>query len=484
MTEPLLTGGELRPLIELVFGKRLRIAAVFLIATIGMYVFLRVIDFASYEASSVAMVKTPMVDFDGRIDPNPQVAPAYLDLAISDGLLADTHDLLVEMRELAEPIRQEVGFEGEIDFHLRQDWILKLRQNEELAARLSAAAENLELDWQKEIFRDPVMFLGLFEIGSKDIHSFDLFKFQETFRIKAGIAAQTNVYILSEPFINLSVTWGSPGAAALLANLWGHLFVDRANELTKQTGETTEESILGEAAKLEEQLSGLKTRLTEMRGQPEYQKLQKIRSLENALYGGEARIDMFGYVEFHANFSQESGLIGKLSEAKMEMAQAIGETQSVKTLLAELSAASEEVRLELMEKGRWANLRAAETIGKVEGMEDQVEAMSQEIQELRQGIAEFESEYRDVEFKIEQGNRIFSEKLTTSIFSRSRLKAGYAIPPMVFVERAIPSKQRAGMSRLVLALAVGCFVTLVSLCWIVYRGYLIPAFGTSKPNTS
>jgi hypothetical protein len=168
----------------------------------------------------------------------------------------------------------------------------------------------------------------------------------------------------------------------------------------------------------------------------------------------------------------------------MEMAQAIGETQSVKTLLAELSAASEEVRLELMEKGRWANLRAAETIGKVEGMEDQVEAMSQEIQELRQGIAEFESEYRDVEFKIEQGNRIFSEKLTTSIFSRSRLKAGYAIPPMVFVERAIPSKQRAGMSRLVLALAVGCFVTLVSLCWIVYRGYLIPAFGTSKPNTS
>src|SRR3990172_5403909 len=104
MTEPIVTSRELLPLFSLLFRERFRILGVFVAATLICYGILLFVKIAKYESMSVVMIKVPVVDFEFRIDPNPQVAPAYVDLAQADALLFDTHALAVEMHRLPEPI--------------------------------------------------------------------------------------------------------------------------------------------------------------------------------------------------------------------------------------------------------------------------------------------------------------------------------------------------------------------------------------------
>ena len=476
MTEPILTSQELKPLLSLVFRKRFRILGLFLLVTIAFYAFLRIVKFASYEAASVVMVKIPLIEYDVRVDPNPQVAPAYLDLAMSGGLLADTHALMRQMRRLAEPIAQELGIEEHVTTSLRKGWLPKLLDMPDLAERLSKAASTLPDEWQRDIFSDPEAFLALFEIHPKDVDSVDLFKMKQAFNVRSGIAAQTNVSILNEPFLTMKVSWSSPGAAALWANLWGHVFVDRSNDLTVETGVSTEKSLLTEAEKIESQLDRLKTERAAKRGSAEYQKLLKAQALENALYGGRTKIDMFGYVEFHASFSNEAGLHGKLSEVKLELAKAVGEASALQKQMEESKDTPDPEASELRRQSNLAELKTRQVAAQVAETERQIAAMSGEAQRLREEVADFESDLQRTEFEIEQGTRIFSEKVTTTTVSRSRLKSGYQIPPMVFVERAVPDKHPAGPKKSILSLAVGALVTLVYLCWIIYQGYLVPTF--------
>ena len=472
MTAPIVSSQDLRPLITLIFRKRFRIVGLFLIVTVGLFTYLKVIKFAEYESSAIVMVKTPLIDFDARIDPNPQIAPVYFDLAMSGGLLADTHKLLLEMRELAEPIGNEFGIESRVRPDERSGWLAKMRGTVDFEKRLEEIASLLPLDWQREIFRDPEMFLGLFELHPKDLGPIDLGKMQESFSVRSGIAVQTNVSVVNEPFINMKVSWRSPGSAALWANLWARIFVDRVNDLTVETGEGTEESIVTEGAKLEHELQLLNQTLTEESSQPEYQKMREVRAIENALYGGEAKFHLFGYVDLHGEISTQSGLVGKLGELRLKHAEAVAEASA----LLSMAEGSEEAKR--------AQIQAASLETQVAESERQIEEMATRARTLRGEIADFQSSYKQTEFQIEQGTRIFAERLTTSVFSRSRLKAGYAIPPMVFVERAVPNKLPAGPKKSVLSLAAGFFAALLYLCWVVYRGYVVPSVEAQRKPTA
>ena len=70
MTETMLTGKDLHPLIDLLFRKRVGIIILFLIATFGTYGTLKILKVANFQAASMVMVKIPLVDLDFRLDPN------------------------------------------------------------------------------------------------------------------------------------------------------------------------------------------------------------------------------------------------------------------------------------------------------------------------------------------------------------------------------------------------------------------------------
>jgi hypothetical protein len=470
-------GHELRPLFTLLFRKRFAIVAVFLIATIGTYFTLRLLKVATYDSTAIILVKIPLIDFDARIDPNPQVAPAFIDLARSDQILVSTHDALVQLRRLADPLRQEWGIEEYVTPDLREGWLPVLAKKPDLEERLAALGEGLEEEWKREILSDYRLFLALFEIKPEDIERVPLFVMQELFSAKTGIVAQTNVSIVNEPFLRLTVTWGSPGAAAVLANLWGHLLVEQTNDLIRMAGETTEDSVVGEVAKVEQQVFDLQARLAEMRADPLYQKMREAEGLENSLYGGRARLDLFGYVEAHADLSQQSGLVGELNRLQLESAAASGKAMAIASEVENSTADRSSLEAEL------PSLRseALATEAAARAVEDRVNDLSDRARALREQVAEFEAEYHRTEFQSEQLTRLFSERLTTSLFSRSRLKTGYSIPPMVFANKAVPDKHPAGPKKALLSLAVGSLATLFYLCWILYAGFLVPVLGNRRP---
>ncbi|MCA9448483.1 MAG: hypothetical protein KC931_15280, partial [Candidatus Omnitrophica bacterium] len=93
MTQPFLTEKDLHPIVDLVFRKRFRLLLVFLAVTFGVYGGLKILKVANFQATSVTMVKIPLVELEYRVDPNPQAASVFMALAESDGLLADSYDL-------------------------------------------------------------------------------------------------------------------------------------------------------------------------------------------------------------------------------------------------------------------------------------------------------------------------------------------------------------------------------------------------------
>ncbi|MBW7939155.1 MAG: hypothetical protein H3C63_10230, partial [Candidatus Omnitrophica bacterium] len=123
MTEPILTDKDLRPLFTLFFRKRFWIVGIFIAGTLASYGLLLVLKAARYDSIAVVMIKVPVVDFEFRIDPNPQVAPAYIDLAQADALLYDTHQLVNEMHSLAEPLATEMGIGQELSMRERDTWL-------------------------------------------------------------------------------------------------------------------------------------------------------------------------------------------------------------------------------------------------------------------------------------------------------------------------------------------------------------------------
>lgn len=447
MTEPILTGGDLRPLFRALFGKRFHLLAILVAGTLASYAVLLLVKIQRYEAGAVVAVKIPTIDFEFRIDPNPQVAPAYVDMAQSDALLYDTHSLMARMRRLAEPIAKEYELPETMTVKERDRILRALKKNAELPDKLRKAAEELAEDWQRECFVEPEFFLGLFEFDKDVVDQVPMYIMQESFTVKTNIAQQTNITLVNQPFLNLRVRWDSPGAASVFANLWATLFVERANQLSTEMGYSTEESILKESSKIEEEVAALHKRMAELEARPEYQKLLGARAIENSLYGGRARLDMYGYVELHADIGLQSGLLGELNRLMTESSRQSGKPAEEAGALA---------------------AQAREMAGRIRSMTEEARA-------LRGEVADFAAEYRQVQFEIDQRNRLMAERLTTAMFSSTRLKSGYAVPPMVFVERAIPSTHPTGPSRAILALVIGVLCSLLYACWVIYRGFLIPA---------
>jgi hypothetical protein len=445
MTEPILSSSDLKPLFSVVFARRFRIVGILVGATLACYCVLLLLKLASYESVSVVMVKVPVIDFEFRVDPNPQVAPAYVDLAQADALLFNTHSLAVEMRSLAEPVAKEYGIPEEVSFKERDIFLKKLRRDTDLPNKLEAAGAKLSVNWQRDFFVQPEFFLGLFEIDQETLDQIPLYTMQEAFTVKTNIAQQTNINLVNQPFLNFKVRWGSPGAAAVFANIWSRLFVDRANDLAVEMGYNTEESVLRESTKIGKEVEAFRKKLADLQTRPEYQKMLKVEGLENSLYGSRSRLDMFGYVELHADIALQSGLVGELSKLEVEKAKAEGEAEAPK-LASQVASVSK-----------------------------QIEELTAHAQAMRGEISAFNAEYHQIQFEIDQRNRLMAERLTTAMYSTTRFKSGYAIPPMSFVERAIPSKHPTGPPRSILSLVFGVLCAMLYTSWVIYRQYLVPA---------
>jgi len=458
MTEPIVTSNELLPLFQLLFRQRFRILGVFVATTLVSYFLLLWIKIAKYDAMAVVMIKTPVIDYEFRIDPNPQVAPAYVDLAQADALLFDTHALAVLMHRLAEPLAKEYEIPQEIPVRDRDAWLKRLRLDPEFPKKATILSASLEMEWAREFFCQPEFFLGLFEIEKETFDQVPLYVMKDAFTVKTNIAQQTNITLVNQPFLNFRVRWSSPGASAVFANLWTRLFVDRANRLAVEMGNSTEESILKESSKIEKEVERLKLYLSELQAKPEYQKMLEVQGLENALYGSRTQLDMFGYVELHADIGFQSGLIGDLGKLELELAKAEG-----------VSGASGE--------GMPTHAEMARLQGAVLSTQARIYEMRERAQKIRAEIAAFVAEYKQTEFEINQRYRIMAERLTTATFSSTRLKSGYLAPPISFGERAVPSRQPTGPGRSILALAIGILFSMLYTCWVIYRGYLVPVLG-------
>ncbi len=443
MTEPFLTGKDLHPIVDLVFQKRYKLLIVFLVFTFGTYGTLKLLKMASYSATSLVMVKIPLVDFDYRMDPNPQASSVYFALAESDGLLADVYQLTRELREAIEPVRKDFEIPDPISHDQREAYLAALRQKPEFRSKLKEASQPLVEEWQRDLLSDPMMAVGLLEISPEDIAGLPLYRLQQSFKVQSKIALQTNITIVNEPFLNFQVTWDSPGASAVLANVWGRLFVERANTLTIESGNVTEDSMISESGKMLGEADALRSSIAEMESTPDYQKVNRADSIERLLYGSKNTFRMHGYVEFEGVMFNEPGLIAELEKMKIK------ET-------AEASV--------------------------VASAEDRVTALSEELQVLRRETVDFVARYQEAKASLMGIERIFGDRLTTSLFTHSRIKGGYYNPPMVFVERAIPSKKTVGPSKSILGLAVGAMVTLAYLCWILYAGYIVPTLRTQRAD--
>jgi len=464
MTEPILSGSDLRPLLQVLFARRGRTIGILLLGTVLSFVFLLWWRTPHYQSGAVVMVRVPMVSMEFQIDPNPQIAPAYLDLAGSDGLFSDTYSQLLEMRRIGRPIADELDIPAEVNFKDRENILPRLRKSPDLPGKLVQAASALPLDWQKELFIQPDFFLGLFEFNEDKLEQLPLFEMQKAFKVKTKIAEQTNITVTNQPFLNFNVRWKSPGASAVWANLWSRLFVDRTNDITKAIGAATEVSILEESSKIEGEVENLQKKQAHLRAQSEYQKMLLVRGMENTLYGGSSKIDMFGYIELHADIATQTGLMGDLGKLEFEAAAAVSAASAAIT---SGSNADETARLK-----REATLLLAQ----VEGTRDRIGTLAAEAKSLRAEVAEFNAQYEHLQFEIDHRNRIMAERSTTAIFANTRIKPGYTLPPMVFVERAIPAIQPVGIPHELLAVVFGILFALLYMAWVVYREYLVPAF--------
>ncbi len=453
MTEPIVSSSELRPLFNLLFRQRFWIVGVFIGATLCSYGLLLWVKIAKYDSMAVVMIKTPVIDYEFRIDPNPQVAPAYVDLAQADALLFDTHALAVRMHELAEGMAKEYEIPQEIPVRDRDAWLKRLHRDPEFPHKAAIASASLEVEWAREFFCQPEFFLGLFEIEKETLEQVPLYIMKDAFTVKTNIAQQTNITLVNQPFLNFRVRWSSPGASSVFANLWTRLFVDRANRLASEMGNSIEESILKESSKIGKEVDTLKLSLAGLQAKPEYQKMLEVQGLESTLYGSRSQLDLFGYMELHADIGFQSGLIGELGQIEFEQAKAEGMSTD--------STATNRLK------------------GAVAAAQTKITAMKERAQNLRAEIAPFVAEYKQTEFEINQRNRIMAERLTTATFSSTRLKSGYLAPPVSFGERAVPSKQATGPSRSILALAIGILCALLYTCWVIYRGFLVPVLSRS-----
>ena len=441
MTEPFLSGKDLHPIVELVFRRRYKILTVFLLFTVGTYGTLKVLKVAKFAATSLVMVKIPLVDFDFRVDPNPQASSVYLALAESDGLLADTYRTTRQLREALEPLAVEFEIPDFIPADQREGYLAVLRRNSDFRSRLKELADTFPEEWKQDLIADPMMAIGLLEISQEDISGLPLHRLQESFKVQSKIALQTNITIVNEPFLNFKVTWDSPGASAVLANVWGRLFVDRANALTIESGSVTEDSMMSESEKMQDEAEALRLRIAEMESTPDYQDMKRAESIERLLFGSKNTFRMHGYVELEGEMVNEPGLI--VDHERMKATQP---DQATRTAEAEI----------------------------------RISELSKELQNLRRGTAEFVSRYQEAKASLMGIERIFADRLTTSLFTHSRIKGGYYNPPMVFVEKAVPGKRPTGPSKSILSLAVGAMVTLMYLCWILYAGYLVPSLRSSS----
>lgn len=208
-----------------------------------------------------------------------------------------------------------------------------------------------------------------------------------------------------------------------------------------------------ESSKIEKEVETLKLKLSELQARSEYQKMLEVQGLENTLYGSRTQLDMFGYVELHADIGFQSGLIGEVGRLELEKAKAEGVS----------STTGEVVKLQ----------------GALASAQSKITELKTRAQTLRSEIAPFVAEFKQTEFEINQRYRIMAERLTTATFSSTRLKSGYLAPPVSFGERAVPSKQPTGPGRSILALAIGVLCSLLYTCWVIYRGFLVPVLGRS-----
>ncbi|MCB9768253.1 MAG: hypothetical protein H6752_08675 [Candidatus Omnitrophica bacterium] len=416
---------------------------VFLVVTFGVYGGLKILKVANFQATSVTMVKIPLVELEYRVDPNPQAASVFMALAESDGLLADSYDLTRTLRETVEPICEEFGIPKHVTHDQREGYLAALRSKPDFRKRLSETAQSFEEEWKRNLLSDPMMAVGLMEISPEDIAGLPLHRLQESFKVKSKIALQTNITIVNEPFLNFTVTWDSPGAAAVLANVWGRLFVDRANDLTLESGDVTAESMNEERTKLQTEADTLRASVAEMESTDDYQKLKRADSIERLLYGSKNTFRMHGYVELDGEMLNEPGLIADFEKKKATEPDSATDFSEVAARIA---------------------------------------ALSGELQKLRHETIDFRGSYDQAKSSLLGLERIFGDRLTTTLFTHSRIKGGYYNPPMVFVERAIPSKKPSGPPKSILGLAIGVIATLAYLCWILYVGYIVPSLARESRN--
>lgn len=473
MTEPILTASDLKPLFQLLFRHRFRAILVFVLTTVLVYSALQFVKVAKFESVAVVMVKVPIVDYQFQINPNPQVASAYVDLAQADALLFDTHALAVELHRVAEPLASELGITFPIDSEQRDEVLRGLRRKEDLPAKLAALAEQFEVEWQKNLLSEVEFFLGLFEIEEETLDQIPLYVMQESFNVKVDIAQQTNVSFLSQHFLNFRVRWNSPGSSSVFANIWARLFEERANDLAERSGLHTETSLMREADKIDGEMEELKQTMAGYRGQPEYQTLREVESLENALYGTRSKFDMFGYVEIHADIAMESGLVGQLADA--EMARAKAESEANAHGEAAASAYGEDLPAEVAERQKSLDSQSAVLASQSASMRSEVERMIEQARGLREKVSEFDATYQQTQFEIDKRNRLMAERLTTAAISSTRLKTGYSAPPVTFAERSVPSRHPTGPSKAILAIVVGFLAMFAYFGWVIYRGMLVPA---------
>lgn len=458
MTEPILTDKEIRPLFTLLFRKRFWIVGIFILGTLASYGLLVFLKAARYDSVAVVMIKVPVVDYEFQINPNPQVAPAYIDLAQADALLYDTHKLVNELHNLAEPLAKEYGIEQELTLRERDTWLRRLKKDPDFPAKLAELTTQLDAGWKKDLLMEPELFVGLFEIEKDTLEQIPLYTMQETFSVKTNIAQQTNISLVNQPFLNFRVRWRSPGASAVLANIWTRLFVDRANSLAVDMGISTEESVMRESLKIEKEAESLRIRLAELKSQPEYQQIQEVEALEKALYGSKTRLDMFGYVELHAEIAFQSGLVGELGQRELDYSK---------------NAAAENIA-----SGTASSPKLTAMAEEIKALRAKIEEMQSHAQQMRAAIAPFAAEYDHTQFEINQRDRIMAERLTTATFSSTRLKSGYLSPPISFGERAVPSRHPSGPPRSILAIVLGFLCSLAYTGWVLYREYLVPLAGS------
>ena len=208
----------------------------------------------------------------------------------------------------------------------------------------------------------------------------------------------------------------------MLANVWGRLFVERANDLTLEAGDVSAESMMEEGDELRTEADALRQNLAEMEATTDYQKFKRADSIERLLYGSKNTFRMHGYVEFEGEMYNEVGLVAEYEKTKAMGPDSATKITATATRIAELT---------------------------------------EELQQLRAETIEFQGRYRQTESSLMGIERIFGDRLTTALFTHSRMKGGYYNPPMVFVERAIPSKQPTGPSKSIMGLAVGIIATTV-----------------------